>query len=56
MNDALLVRRFQRLGDLPRDGQRLVEWNRPACDAVGERRPVDQLQDQRGAPFDSSRP
>ena len=25
MNDALLVRRFQGLGDLPRDGQGLVE-------------------------------
>ena len=49
MDDALLVRRFERLGDLPRDRQRLVERNRPARDAVGERRPFDQLQDERRA-------
>ena len=39
MDDALLVRRFERVGDLPRDGQRLVERDRPARDALGERRP-----------------
>ena len=31
MDDALLVRRFERLGDLLRDGQRLVERNRAAA-------------------------
>ena len=34
MNDALLVRRFERLGDLLRDRQRLVERDRPARDAL----------------------
>ena len=43
----LLVRRFERFGNLTRDGQRLVQRNRPARDSVGERRPIDQLQHQR---------
>ena len=47
MNDALLVRRFQRFGNLTRDGQRLFQRNRPECDSVCERRPIDQLQHQR---------
>ena len=47
MNDSLLVRRFQRFGKLTRDGQRLFQRNRPECDSVGERRPIDQLQHQR---------
>ena len=37
MDDALLVRRLERLGDLPRDRQRLVERDRAARDAIGER-------------------
>ena len=56
MDDALLVRRFERLGDLLRDRQRLVERNRPLRDAVGQRRPLDQLHHQRGRPSASSRP
>ena len=40
MDDALLVRGFERLGDLPRDGQRFVERKASARDALGEgRRP-----------------
>ena len=31
MNDALLVRRFERLGDLPGDRQRFVERDRPCA-------------------------
>ena len=46
VDDALLVRGFERLGDLLRDRQRLVERNRPLRDAVGERRPLDQLHDE----------
>ena len=46
MDDALLVRRFERLGDLLRDGQRLIDGNRPLRDAVGQRRSLDQLHDQ----------
>ena len=38
MDDALLVRRLERFGDLPRDRQRFLERNRPARDALGERR------------------
>ena len=47
MNDAVLVRGFERLGDLLRDRQRLVERNRPLRDAVGERRSLDQLHHER---------
>ena len=47
MDDPLLVRRFERVGDLPGDRQRFVERERAACDPVGERRPLDQLEDQR---------
>ena len=47
MDDALLVRGFERFGDLLRDRQRLVERDRALRDAVGERRPFDQLHHQR---------
>ena len=47
MDDPLLVRRFERLGDLPRDRQRLVERDRPVRDPIGERRAFDQLHHQR---------
>ncbi len=48
VNDALLVRRLERLGDLPRNRQRLVERKRPLHDAVRERRALDELHHQRG--------
>ena len=47
MNDALLVRRFQRLGNLSGDRQRLVDRNRAGRDAIGERRAFDQFHHQR---------
>ena len=47
MDDALLVRRFERFGDLLRDRQRLIEGYRTLRDALGERRPLDQLHHQR---------
>ena len=47
MNHTLLVRRFHRFGNLTRDRQRLFQRQRPECDAVCERRPIDQLQHQR---------
>ena len=47
MDDAVLVRRLERLGDLARDRQRFVERNRAVRDAIGERRPLDELQDER---------
>ena len=47
-----LVRRFQRLGDLSRDGQGLVERNRTVRDAIRERRALDQFQDEGRMPCD----
>ena len=37
MDDALLVRRFERLGDLLRDGQRLVDRDRPRARCAAAR-------------------
>ena len=48
MNDPLLVRRFERLGDLPRDRQRLVERNRAARDPLRQVLALDELHDERG--------
>src|SRR5262249_7370698 len=47
MHDPLLVRDFERVTNLPRDGQCLVERNRSARDAIRECRTVDQLQHER---------
>ena len=47
MDDPLLVRRFERLGDLRRHRQRLVDRNGPPRDPIGERRAFDQLHHQR---------
>jgi hypothetical protein len=47
MDDPRLVRRFERFGDLPRDGQRFVERNRTLRDPIGQRRAFHQLQHQR---------
>ena len=44
MNDALLVRGFQRLGNLAGDRHRFVERDRPLSDAIRKRRSLDQLQ------------
>ena len=51
MDDPRLVGRLQRLGDLLRNRQRLVRWDRPLRDPVGERRPLHQLQHQRPRPL-----
>ena len=48
VNDALLVRGFERLGDLLRDGQRFVERNRAARDALREIVALDELHHERG--------
>ena len=42
----LLVRGFERLGDLPGDGQGLVERDRTFGDAVLERWAFDQFEDE----------
>ena len=47
MNDALLVRRFQGFGDLFGDWQGFVERDRSLLDAVRQRRPFDEFEDQR---------
>ena len=47
VDDAVLVRRFERLRDLPRDRQRFVERNRSVRDAIGKRRSLDQFQHER---------
>ncbi len=43
MDDPLLVRCFESLGDLLRNGDGFIDGDRPLRDAVGERRPLDQL-------------
>ena len=47
MNDPLLVRRFERLGDLLRDRQRLVERDRAARDPLREVLALDELHHER---------
>ena len=46
VDDAVLVRRFERLGDLPRDREGLVHRQSPAGDSLGEGRPLDELHRQ----------
>ena len=46
MDDPLLVRGFERLGNLRRDRQRLTDRDRRGRDPIGERRAIDQLHDQ----------
>ena len=47
VNDAALVRGFQRLGNLSRDRQGFIDRDRALCDAIRERHPLDQLHHQR---------
>ena len=56
MNDALLVHGFERLGNLMRNHQRVVDRDWPAGDAVGQRLAVDQFQYQRPRPPEFSTP
>ena len=46
MDDALLVRRFERLGDLPCDGECFVEGARTLCDALREVLALDEFHDE----------
>ena len=50
MNDPLLVRRLERLGNLLRDRQRLVERDRSARDALREILALDQFHDEGAHP------
>ncbi len=45
MDDALLVRRFERFGNLPRDRNGLVDRDRAARDALRQILAFDQLHD-----------
>ena len=47
MDDALVVRGFEAVGDLPGDLERLVQRNRSLLDSFGQRRTLDQLHDER---------
>ena len=47
MNDPLFVCRLQGFRDLPGDRQGLVDRNGALRDAVGERRPLDELHHER---------
>ena len=47
MDDANLVRRLERLGNLARERQRLVNGNRTLRDALGEVFALDELHDNR---------
>jgi hypothetical protein len=46
MDDALGVRRLERVGDLVGDAERLLERHRALRDAIGERRSLDEFHDQ----------
>ena len=56
MDDALLVRRVERLGDLPRDREGLGDRQRAAGETIGERGALDEFEDQRRLALDSSSP
>jgi hypothetical protein len=49
MNDVPLVRGIKRLGDLPRDRQRVADRNCPAPDPLCQVFTFDQFHHQRGA-------
>ena len=51
MDHPRLVRRFQRLRNLLRNRQRLIQRDRPLRDPVSEGRALDQLQHQRPRPL-----
>ena len=54
MDDAVVVRGFERFGDLSRNRQRLVERNRPARDAFREVLAFDELHHERSAAASST--
>ena len=47
MDDALVVRRLERFGDLPRHRQRIDEWQRTAFNPLRQRVAFDQFEHQR---------
>jgi len=49
MNDALLMRSFKSFGNLLGDGERFLQWNRPAGDSIGKCFAFDEFHHQRWA-------
>jgi hypothetical protein len=49
VDDALLVRGVERVGDLPRKRERFAQQDGAGCEPIGECRAMDQLQDERPA-------
>jgi hypothetical protein len=47
MDDPLFVGRFQAFGDLSCNQQRFGDRNGPLRKAIGQRRPLDELQHER---------
>ena len=47
VDDPLLVRRFQGLGDLPRERERFFEWKRAGSDLLVEALAFDELHDEK---------
>ncbi len=47
MDDTGPVRRFERFGDLTRDRDGFLEWNRPLGDTFRESRSFNELEDER---------
>ena len=50
VDDALAMRRVQRIGDLDGNGQQEVRIHRPSCDGVLQRLAVEELHDHEGPP------
>ncbi|HYN06077.1 MAG TPA: hypothetical protein VES67_01680, partial [Vicinamibacterales bacterium] len=46
VNDARVVRGFERFGDLTRDGEGFVEWERAACETLRQILALDQFHHQ----------
>ena len=56
VDDALLVRGLERVGDLPRDSEGFVGADRPTGDALGEILAFHELHHERRTPAPSSSP
>ena len=47
MNNPLRMGGFQRIGNLPSDRQRFINWKRSLRNPIRERRAFDQFEDKR---------
>src|SRR5262245_26572246 len=48
MDDSTLVRRFERLGELPGDRDRVLDRQRSACDTLRQILALDEFHDDEG--------